>query len=383
VPAALPVDLSAVKVVDNHCHPIDVTVATDVAGWRGYFTESSDPGMRAHDAAQTALYRRLINRLARFAGTDATEASVLAARDAVGTAAWVRGLFADAGIAALVVDGGYAPAGEVIDGAGLAEMTGCGHAELLRLEVMFEGLIAEHDRYDTLLEAVDERLGDLRAAGYQGLKSIAGYRTGLDIERWDPADAAASLAVARHQLETSGRLRLAHKPLVDTLLHRALVQAARQEIPVQFHVGYGDSDVDLRSASPLHLRVLFEDPAYRNVPIVMLHGCWPYYREASFLAALYPNAYLDLSFGIPYLGLGELRTVTTAALAAAPWTKLVYSSDGARVPELHWLSAHDGRAVLGSCLADLVADGELDRSDAEGVGEMILAGTTSRLYGLA
>jgi uncharacterized protein len=377
------VDLSAVAVVDNHCHPIDVTVATDVAGWRRYFTESADPGMQTHDVSYTALYRRLIRRLATLLETDASEAAVLAARNAVPVEQWIARLFDDASIEALVVDGGYAPSGEVFDGEAMAEMSGCGHAELLRLEVMFEGLIAEHADLDTLIEAADDRLGHLRAAGYRGLKSIAAYRTGLDIERWDRADAASALALARQQLASTGRLRLAHKPLVDSLLHVALAQAARQELTVQFHVGYGDSEADLRRASPLHLRALLEEPAYRGVPIVMLHGCWPYYREASFLAAIYPNAYLDLSFGIPYLGLGELRTVTTAALAAAPWTKLVYSSDGARIPELHWSSAHDGRAVLGSCLGDLVADGELAVSDAEEVGQMILAGTTSRLYGLA
>jgi uncharacterized protein len=383
VPSGMTVDLSAVEVVDNHCHPIDVNVATDVAGWRGYFTESADSGMQAHDVAYTALYRRLIGRLATFLGADHTEAAVLAAREALSTESWVSRLFDDAGIKALVVDGGYAPAGEVIDGAGMAKLSGCGHAELLRLEVAFEGLIAQHAGLDELIEAADDRLGDLRAAGFSGLKSIAGYRTGLDIERWDRDDTISALAEARHELTSTGRLRLAHKPLVDTLLHVALAQAARQEITIQFHVGYGDSDADLRRVSPLHLRVLFEDPAYRAVPIVMLHGCWPYYREASFLAALYPNAYLDLSYGIPYLGLAELRTVTAAALAAAPWTKLVYSSDGARVPELHWISAHDGRAVLGSALGDLVADGELAVGDAEEVGRMILAGTTSRLYGLA
>ena len=51
-----------------------------------------------------------------------------------------------------------------------------------------------------------------------------------------------------------------HKPLLDTLLHAAFSEAARQEVPVQFHVGYGDADTDLLLSNPLHLRAVLEKP---------------------------------------------------------------------------------------------------------------------------
>ena len=75
--------------------------------------------------------------------------------------------------------------------------------------------------------------------------------------------------------------------------------------------------------------------------------------------------------------------MTRAALGAAPVSKLMYSCDGARVPELHWLGAHDGRRVLGACLAELVADGDLAARDAEDVAGRVLSGNTRALYGMA
>ena len=167
------------------------------------------------------------------------------------------------------------------------------------------------------------------------------------------------------------------------MLHLAFEGAAAQELPVQFHVGYGDPDVDLRTASPLLLRDVLEEPAYRAMPVVLLHGCWPYFREAAYLASVYGNAYLDVSYAIPFLSIGEMTSMTRAALGAAPFTKLLYSSDGVGVPELHWLGAHAGRRIIGSVLGELVADGDLDAAEAVDVGERFLSGNALALYGFS
>ena len=70
-------------------------------------------------------------------------------------------------------------------------------------------------------------------------------------------------------------------------------------------------------------------------------------------------------------------------MGVAPFSKLMYSSDGSGVPELHWMGAHDGRRVLGRVLDELVADGDLDAGQARGAGERILAANAWELYGFA
>ena len=67
---------------------------------------------------------------------------------------------------------------------------------------------------------------------------------------------------------------------------------------------------------------------------------------------------------------------------AASSSKLMYSSDGIGMPELHWMSAMDGRRLLGEALGEMVAQGELDLDEAEAVGERLLRGNATRLYGL-
>jgi hypothetical protein len=381
------VDLSDVRVVDNHCHSVERSQHRDVESWRSYFTESPDAHTRAVDVASTACYQRLMNAMAAFHGIEgrdaaATEDAVLAARSAVGLSELTGRLLTDARIGALVVDTGFPAPALALSVPELAAVGGCRAVSLLRLEPAFEALIGLSETYDELVDLTRDAVTDVRAAGWSGFKSVAGYRTGLAVERWQDADVQTAYAAAQVEVAANGKVRLGHKPLLDTLLHVAFAAAAAQELPVQFHVGYGDPDADLRLANPLQLRALFEEPAYRGMPVVMLHSCWPFVREGAYLAAVYGNAWLDLSYGIPFLSRGELRQVTRAALGAAPASRLMYSSDGARVPELHWLSAHDGRQLLAEGLDELVADGDLTPDQARTTGERVLRDNAWSLYGI-
>lgn len=376
---AATLDLTDVAVVDNHCHGVERHAGrAGTASWRSLFSESPDPAMRTEAVSHTAFYRRLIASMARFHDVPADEEAVLAARGGHDSADLSRRLLRDADVGALVIDTGYPDAHACVPAADL----GVEVALLLRLEPMFQDLLVTSTSLDDLLGAAHHELTSLRDKGFVGLKSIVGYRTGLAVQRWDRSDARAAFADARREVESAGQVRLGHKPLLDTLLHAAFEVAAAERLPVQFHVGYGDPDADLRTAHPLLLRDVLEEPAYRDMPVVLLHGCWPYVREGAYLAAVYGNAFLDLSYGIPFLSRAEMRSVTRAALGAAPTSKLMYSSDGARVPELHWLGAQDGRRLIGEALGELVDDGDLTARQARHAGEALLRDNARALYGL-
>lgn len=76
-------------------------------------------------------------------------------------------------------------------------------------------------------------------------------------------------------------------------------------------------------ANPLHLRAILEHAGYRAMPVVLLHECYPYTRQGAYLAAVYENVYLDLSYGIPFLGYNEMLEFTRAAFDVAPYSKLL------------------------------------------------------------
>ena len=374
-------ELSEIEVVDNHCHALEKDQGQrTVERWRGYFSESEDSPNSAQVTAETPYYRRLTQRMAAFFGVTPVEEQVLECRASLSAEDLAKQLFADAKIGGLVLDLGFPDPSQSMAMEGLVAKGRYGG--LIRLELLFQRLIQEASSLEELLGWVHVELCDLRSLGYVGMKSIAGYRTGLDIKRWPLNAVLSSFRQARSEVEQTGSVRLGHKSLLDTMLHIALAEASTQELPVQFHVGYGDRDVDLRSASPLHLRSLLEDSAYGGMKLVLLHGCWPYFREGAFLTSVYPNAYLDISFGIPYLSMGEMRSVARAVLGSAPHSKVMYSSDGAMVPEIFWMSAHDGRAIITSVLTEMINDGEFSPAGAQRTAEMILAQNAIELYEL-
>ena len=373
-------DLTQVPVVDNHCHGINPDQTFEsVVGWRRAFTESMDPGMPRWHVAATSFYRRLIRTLATFFDCAPDEETVFAARAAKDGRELTAELLRAANVDTLLLDTGFPPPEVVFPVPELGALGNCRTEPMLRLEVLMESLLTEHDSLAGTEEALIAALDDVRGQGYVALKSIAAYRTGLDIREWPRRQAEESFREYRSSAR-EGSPRLVHKPLLDTLLHVAFVQAARQEVPVQFHTGYGDADTDLLLGNPLHLRAVLQRPDYRGMPVVLLHECYPYTRQGGYLAAVYENVYLDLSYGIPLLGYGEMLSFTRAALGVAPGSKLMYSSDGIGVPELHWMSAIDGRRVIGEALGELVAHGELDLAQAEAAGESVLRGNATRLY---
>jgi hypothetical protein len=375
-------DLTQVPVVDNHCHGLLRDQAfEDIASWRQSFTESTDRGMARDHVASTAFCRRLIRTLADFLGCEPEEEAVFAARTGRDAQELTGTLLRAANVDTFLLDTGFPPPEEVFPLPELGEVGGCRTEPMLRLEILMESLLAQHYSLDGVKEALATELDDIRGRGYVALKSIAAYRTGLDIREWPREEAEESFREYRRVARASHG-RLVHKPLLDTLLHAAFAQAARQEVPVQFHVGYGDADTDLLLGNPLYLRPVLQRSDYRGMPVVLLHECYPYTRQGGYLAAVYENVYLDLSYGIPLLGYSEMLSFTRQALGVAPSSKLMYSSDGIGVPELHWIGAVDGRRAIGEALGELVSQRELDLSEAETAGESILGANAIRLYRL-
>ena len=176
--------------------------------------------------------------------------------------------------------------------------------------------------------------------------------------------------------------RLSDKSLIDFLITQTLEVAAKHKIPIQFHTGFGDPDLDLRQANPLHLRFLLEDNRFRDVPIVLLHTSYPYTREAGYLASVYPNVYIGFGLAIPSLSVAGMRNIISQLMELTPVSKLMYSSDAHLIPDLYYLGAKWGRKVLGQVLEDSVKDGDLTVKEAEEMAVAVLRGNSDRVYGL-
>jgi len=377
------IDLSAVPVIDNHCHAYTRPLGPlDVPAYRRLFSEVREPKAATEHIQNATYYRWALKELGRVLGCAAAEGPVLERRAALSQRDLVALLLRDAPIEAKLIDTGLGGT-EFLSVVEMRELTGIRVEWMLRIEVLAERLIPDSDGFDHFLARFDAALEEARAGGIVALKSIAAYRTGLQIAPVAPDVASAAFHAVQVAAARDGtRLRLANKPLIDFLVCRALLYAAALGLPMQFHTGYGDPDTDLRLGNPLHLRTLFEDPSFAAAPIVMLHESYPFTREAAYLAAVYENAYLDISYSVPFLDYHELLSCTHQALGVAPWSKVLYSSDGFGIPEHAWLGALHGRRVLAHALQAKIDAGELDGAEAMEAAGAILHDNSRRVYRL-
>ena len=371
-------DLSSIPITDHHAHPLLRPEATQsAAGFRQWFTESTDAEVQARHVPHSLFFRSGLRWLAELLDCEPTLEAVLAARAARPYDSWVRQLFDDANIRLLLCDYGYQ--GETAYSHDeMQALLPCPVRPILRLETLAQELIVQHDTFEQMLEAFVVTVGRARAAGYVALKSIIAYRTGLDIAPVTRGEARTAFAPLKEEARRHGRLRLASKPLCDYLLWQALELAAGQDLPLQFHSGFGDRDADLRLANPLLLRTTIEQT---GAPLVILHAGWPYYRELAHLAAIYRHVWLDLSLAIPFATAG-IPAMIRDVLGMAPASKILFATDAFTMPEMFWLAARWGRWGLGKVLDDFVAEGFLTAAEAWQTAEAILGENARALYNI-
>ncbi|MCL6650424.1 MAG: amidohydrolase family protein [Chloroflexi bacterium] len=362
-----------IPLIDDHAHPLLPAEAAAREPFARYFTEAHDAETVARHAPHALFYRQALAELAEFLGCEPTEPAVVAARAALPPDAYFRRLLEDAGVAAVLLDDGYPRTGALT----VAEMAAAGGvraARILRIERLVEDLIPTAGSLAALTDALVRQLEAARPA-LAGLKSVIAYRTGLLLDAEDRTAAEQALVELRTAWAgTPGRV--AAKPLLDLLVPLAATWAAERGLPVQFHTGFGDRDLDLRLANPLHLRPLLEGGALSRGPVVLLHAAYPYVREAAYLAAVYPNVYVDISQATPLLAGPGLARVLEDLLALAPVSKLLYGSDAWAVPEWFWLAARAARRALAAALA------WLPEGEARWAARRILRDNAVELYGV-
>jgi hypothetical protein len=330
--------LNGIALVDHHAHGILREPPRTLDVFRGLFSESDDPRQWPH-VATAVTYRRAIRALAAHFGCEAGEEAVYAYRLATEPGEYAASLLRATGTEALLVDDGFPPPAESVEWRALGELAGCRSLPVMRIErVAASGGV----------DAVGRAVAGARSAGFAALKTIAAYRGGLDLERLG-ADV--------------------RDPLLTAL---AANSATGDPLPVQVHTGFGDADLSLPLARPGLLKPLIE--RFDTTPFVLLH-CYPFVREAGWLAHVYPNVFFDLSLTIPHVS--RPAVALAEALELAPVSKLLYASDAARTPELYLLAATWWRDALAAVLPELLPAGE-----AEDAARLILRDNARALYRL-
>jgi predicted TIM-barrel fold metal-dependent hydrolase len=255
--------------------------------------------------------------------------------------------------------------------AGLPEMAGASGGavgEIVRLEQVAEDAAASPGDYADAFQRILHQRTETAVA----TKTVLAYRGGFDGDLSEPDERAVADAAARWR--EVGGVRLTDRVLLRFGVHEAL----RLGKPLQFHVGLGDRDCDLHRTNPMLLLDFLRQSG--TTPIVLLH-CYPYEREAGYLAQAFNNVYLDVGLSINHLG-ARAEAFIARTLELAPFRKILYSSDAFGPAELHYLGSALWRAGMAAVLTGFVTRGQWSEADAIRVVDLIGRDNARRVYRL-
>jgi uncharacterized protein len=163
-------------------------------------------------------------------------------------------------------------------------------------------------------------------------------------------------------------------------------EAGKLHLAMHFHTAVGIGDYfSLRQGNVLNLENVVRDARYKNVIFVLVHGGWPYEREAALLTAV-KNVYLDTSFQSEMLYPSQFKMVLKQFLTLYP-DKMMFGSDAfpfndaLGAEESMWLAARTSRTGLAAALAELVDEGAISEAKALELAHGYLHDNAVKLYG--
>ena len=366
--------LTGLRLVDGHCHSI-LAGAPDAATFALAASEADaapPPGVSLLDGPVGLAIRRWCAPLLDLpAGAPIDD--YLARRAELGVDKVTGRLLGAAALSHVLIDTGL-DSPTLAAPADVARAAGAEYREVVRLERVAELLADGGVGADGFAAAYVAALREA-TAGAVAVKSVIAYRHGLNIDPSRPAIAEVRSA-ARRWLARRGPARLDEPVLGRFVLWCGIDRG----LPVQIHTGFGDRDLRLTAADPALLQRFLAAAEPSGVPIVLLH-CYPYHRQAGWLAQVFPNLYVDFGLTVAQVG-ARADAVVGEFCELAPFGKLLFSTDGYGLPELYLVGAAQFRHSFSRLLTAWVADGAMPTGDATRVAEMVGAGNARRLYGL-
>jgi len=372
--------VEAVPLVDHHVHSV-LRDVSDRETLERFLTESGQPAAPGHSYFDSFLGAALLRTCAPIldlppaAGPD----DYLSRRKELGGEEANRRLLRAAGVSELLVDHGFR-GDDLVDVAELAELAGTRVRRIARLEQVAEAVANDGTDASGFAAAFAERLAAELSGpdAAVGCKSVLAYRHGLDVDPAEPGPAEVREAAGEwlNEARRSGELRVSHPVLLRHLVWTGL----RAGVPLQFHTGYGDPDLELNRSDPALLTGLIRRAAPLGTPIMLLH-CYPYHRQAAYLSGVYPHVYFDVGLAINYVGY-RAPAVLAEALESAPFHKMLYSSDAFGLAELHLMGAVAFREALAAALDPLRAREQRSAHEVSRAASMIGADNARRVYKL-
>ncbi|MEO7143287.1 MAG: amidohydrolase family protein [Bryobacteraceae bacterium] len=258
-----------------------------------------------------------------------------------------------------------------------------GEEHLLARYLKEDNLAVLPPKFDDYLKFVTATLERQKRGGAVAEKFEAAYLRSLDFAAGPKVEADRVYSIfAGSALPTDSE----YKELQDYLFRYMAGECGRLGMPVHIHTAAGAGGYfHVAGTSPLLLESVLNDPSLRKTQFVIIHGGWPFTKEAGALLTK-PNVWVDCSTLAYLLYPHAIAEVLRGWLEFMP-DKVLFGTDASPItPETGWeetgyMAASNNRVALGMALTDMMRDAEINHDRAMELARMVLRDNARRLYG--
>jgi hypothetical protein len=223
-----------------------------------------------------------------------------------------------------------------------------------------------------------------RRAGALAVKLGVAYRRPLSFADVTETDAAQ---IYRRWAGKGQAPTTEYMVLQDYLFGFLAREAGRLGLVVHIHTGIGANPFfSIAGSDPTLLEPALNNPALRKTLFVLIHGGWPYEKQAGVML-IKPNVYADFS---AQTFLRSPRALSEALRGWLEWypEKVLFGTDAYSDPgtplsdweEKTWLTTTSAREALGIALTGMMRDREITRGRALELARLVLRDNANRLY---
>ncbi len=177
-----------------------------------------------------------------------------------------------------------------------------------------------------------------------------------------------------------------YRTFQDYIFRYLVVEGGRLNLPVHIHTAVGIGDYfNMTDGNIFNLENILRDPRYSKTTFVMIHGGYPYERQAIWLAAA-QNVYMDSSLMELMTYPSAMKDILKQWLETFP-DKITFGTDCFPYNEVlgseesYWLGVQSTRTALAAALAEMISEGEVNEDQALQMAHGFLHDNAVRIYG--
>lgn len=177
-----------------------------------------------------------------------------------------------------------------------------------------------------------------------------------------------------------------YRTFQDYVFRYLVRESGRLHLPVHIHTAGGIGDYfNMTEGNIFNLENILRDPRYSSTTFVMIHGGYPYERQAIWLASA-KNVYMDSSLMEMVMYPAAMKDTLKQWLETFP-DKITFGTDcfpyneALGAEESYWIGVQTTRTALAAALAEMISEEEVSEPVALQLAHGFLHDNAVALYG--